>query len=324
MTEKIELFKQQLGSIEEVLVPREENKQKIVKPSFTRKIVTIVGLKTTKSRFLPVSHEGYSTDTFIDKVELLGSSRAEFIGRKLKGIERRAHMTLFRELIEAKGGKKWEDVFNEAFGRLCYIPDKLCIACWNCSLFGGLEAGKGAAFSRIRYFDTYSLQPTEFAIAMEGSEEGMAVGNTVSEDLAQKRGSESYHQYEYVKAGVHFPFITIIENPTLLDIAGYIKAVKIADEHGYGKYSANHGKFDTTFLAVSTGYPCFSVLDMLSWSGPNADTNLITSKFQENAPEVTFETNIGIAITFWGSEMEILLRQLDHEFKVYYELLFRR
>lgn len=320
---QLDNFKEQLNSIEEVLVPKIEKNEKKVKPSFTRKVVTIVGLKTTKARFLPVSHEGYSTDTYIDKVELLGAIRPEFIARKLKGIERRAHMTLFRELLASKSNGNWEDTFADIFGKTCYIPDELCLACWNCSLFGGLEAGKGGAFARARYFDTYSLEAAEFAVAAEGSEEGMAIGNTVSEDLFKKRGAESYHQYEYVKAGVHFPFITIIENPTLLDVAGYLKAVKIADEHGYGKYSANHGKFDTLFLAVSTGYPLFSVLDMLSWAGVEANPAQITSKFNPAAPEASFETNTGEPATFWGREADILAKQLETEFEVYFNLLYK-
>jgi len=318
---KLASFREQLHTIEDILVPRLDDKKKIVKPSFTRKVVTIVGLKTTKARFLPVSHEGYSTDTYIDKVELLGATRAEFIARKQKGIERRAHMALFRELLAAKAQENWDAAFSKIFGKTCFIPDELCLACWNCSLFGGMEAGRGGAFSRARYFDTYSLEPAEFAVAMEGSEEGMAIGNTVSEDLAKKRGAESYHQYEYVKAGVHFPFVTIIESPTLLDVAGYLRAVKIADEHGYGKYSASHGKFATVFLAVSTGYPRFSILDLLAWAGSEGDPVRITEKFNPADPGVSFETNTGEPVTFWGAETDELAGQLEAEFAAYFNLL---
>jgi hypothetical protein len=108
---------------------------------------------------------------------------------------------------------------------------------------------------------------------MMESEEGMGIGNQVYEDMvadrsgqARGRGSETYHLYEYVKTGTRFPFVTIIESPTLLDVAGYLHTVRRADAHGYGKYSANHGKFSTEFLAVATGYPRFSVLEMLEWT----------------------------------------------------------
>lgn len=223
---------------------------------------------------------------------------------------------------KAESGKGWEEPFTGFYGKSCFIPNDLCIACWNCSLFGGLDAGKGGTFSRLRYFDTYSMESTEFAVAMEGSEEGMAIGNTVLEDLSKKRGADSYHQYEYVKAGVNFPFITIIENPTLLDVAGYLRAVRLADEHGYGNYSANHGKFSTEFLAVSTGYPRFSVLDMLAWAGTE-DTNVdaIIKKFNPDAPGVEFEVNVNEPVTFWRKEIKGIEGKLTVEFKNYYAML---
>lgn len=279
----LDAFTQQMASIESI-IPREVGRRKVAQASFTRQVVTIVGVKTTSSRFLPVSHEGHSNETYVDKIELLGKQRAEFIGRKLKGIERRAQMAMFRELAEqANTEGSWQTFFEEKFGTPCIIPDGLCIACWNCALFGGLDArGQAATFARIRYFDTYSVEDTLEKVAMMESEEGMGIGNQIYEDMvadkggqARGRGSETYHLYEYVKAGTRFPFITLIESPTLLDVAGYLHTVRRADAHGYGKYSANHGKFDTRFLAVATGYPRFSVLDMLEW----AETEGLEQKF---------------------------------------------
>ena len=262
---QVETFVKQMASVD-ALIPRVIGKRRVAHPIYTRQVVTIVGIKMAKTRFLPVSHEGYGNETYVDKLDLLGKTRAEFIGRKLKGIERRAHMGLFRELVEQQTGNGWEGYFQDRFDKPCTIPDSLCVACWNCALFGALEPGKGATFSRIRYFDTYSVEDAADCIAMEGTEEGMGIGNQVYEDVDKARGAETYHLYEYVKAGTRFPFITLIESPTLLDVAGYLHAVRRADEHGYGKYSANHGKFDTKFLVVATGYPRFSVLDMLQWA----------------------------------------------------------
>jgi len=260
-----------------------------------------------------VSHEGQGIETYVDKLELLEKNRAEFISRKLKGIERRAHMSLFRELIE-KNGQGWQEYFKAKFDKDCTIPDGLCIACWNCSLFGGLEAGKGATFSRARYFDTYSVEDTSDCVAMEGSEEGMGIGNQVYEDVNKSRGSETYHLYEYVKAGTRFPFITIIESPTLLDVAGYLHAVRRADEHGYGKYSANHGKFDTEFLAVATGYPRFSVLDMLKW----AEAGTLKSLFDNRA--VKFDDLNG-SVALFGKEIDEVAGKLQEAFDEYYKAL---
>jgi hypothetical protein len=296
------------------LIPRVVNKRQVAQPIFTRRVVTIAGIKTVKTRFLPVSHEGYGNESYVDKLELLGKTRAEFIGRKLKGIERRAHMGLFREMVEQRTGNGWKEYFQAHFDKECTIPDNLCIACWNCSLFGGLEAGKGATFSRIRYFDTYSIEASEDCIAMEGSEEGMGIGNQVYEDVNQARGAETYHLYEYVKAGTHFPFITIIESPTLLDVAGYLRAVRRADEHGYGKYSANHGKFDTRFLVVATGYPRFSVLDMLQW----ADEGTLERRFANR--EVSFDDLNG-TVGLFDEEIETLAGKLAEAFDEYFKAL---
>lgn len=296
------------------LVPRVVNKRRVAQPIHTRRVVTIVGIKTAKTRFLPVSHEGHGIETYVDKLELLGKSRAEFISRKLKGIERRAHMSLFREMVEQRTETSWEGYFEARFDKPCTIPDSLCIACWNCSLFGGLEAGKGATFSRIRYFDTYSVEDALDCIAMEGSEEGVGIGNQVYEDVNKARGAETYHLYEYVKAGTRFPFITLIESPTLLDVVGYLHAVRRADEHGYGKYSANHGKFDTQFLTVATGYPRFSVLDMLQWAGEGT----LETRFGNR--EVRFDDlNGSVALT--SEEIETLTDKLRDAFDEYYQVL---
>jgi CRISPR type I-D-associated protein Csc2 len=319
---QIEVFVNQMASVD-VLVPRVVNKRRVAQPIYTRRVVTIVGVKTTKSRFLPVSHEGHGIETYVDKLDLLGKTRAEFIGRKLKGIERRAHMNLFRELVQQRANKNWQEYFQAHFDRPCTIPDGLCVACWNCTLFGALDArGQLATFSRARYFDTYSIEDATECIAMEGSEEGMAIGNQVYEDLVAdaagkargERGPESFHQYEYVKAGTRFPFITIIESPTLLDVVGYLHTVRRADEHGYGKYSANHGKFDTEFLVVATGYPRFSVLDMLKW----ADEGTLESRFDER--KVHFDDLNG-SVALFGEEIEALAGKLMEAFEEYFRAL---
>lgn len=314
----LDTFVNQLAGVES-LVPRVVSKRKVAQASFTRQVVTIVGLKTTASRFLPVSHEGHSNETYVDKVELLGKQRAEFIGRKLKGIERRAHMALFRELVQntVQNGD-WQTFFTDKFDTPCIIPDGLCIACWNCALFGGLDAkGQAATFARIRYFDTYSVEDTLEAVAMLESEEGMGIGNQIYEDMVadkagkgRGRGAETYHLYEYVKAGTRFPFITIIESPTLLDVAGYLHTVRRADAHGYGKYSANHGKFDTKFLAVATGYPRFSVLDMLQW----AEAGELEQKFSNG--QMRFDA-LGESVVLAGDAIEELAGKLPEAFDEY-------
>lgn len=319
-----------LRSIEETLIPVEVAKKRILPPPYTLRTVTIVGIKTTVGRFLPVSHESEDpNETVVDKVYLLGKERAEFIARKLKGIERRAHMRLFRELTEKYTGQTWDQAFKGWFeGRACELPGPLCTLCWNDSLFGSLDPGKGATFSRVRYFDSFSIEEAGECIAMLGSEEGMAIGNTVGEDLSKDRGPASIHNYEYVKAGTHFPFITIIEGPTLLDVAGLLNAMAVADVHGYGKYSANTGKFQTEILAVSTGIPRFSVLDMLEWAeeeGAGADpVAAIRQRFNPDRPQVVFEDNVrGVVGTLYAEQTEVLRDQLNSEFARYVAALSR-
>jgi CRISPR type I-D-associated protein Csc2 len=309
----------------QTLTPGDVNGKKIAQAIYTRQIVTVVGVKTTASRFLPVSHAGYSNETYVDKVDLLGKTRAEFIARKLKGLERRAHMMMFRELVEEQQkvntqNPDWRGFFCDHFGTkltdACSIPEKLCLACWNCSLFGGMESKvkKAGTFSRIRYFDTYSVEDAAECIQTDDSPEQMAIGNTVGEDLSVERSEASFHRYEYVKPGTRFPFITIIESPTLLDVAGYLAAVKLADQHGYGKYSANHGKFSTEFLAISTGYPLFSVLNMLSWlenNGLSTPQDKLKFETTTNQPESLFGDDVTEIQKKLGDEMKKYLAALD-------------
>lgn len=294
------------------LVPREVKGKKIAQPAWTKQVVTIVGVKTVTNRFLPVSHEGYSNETYVDKIDLLGRTRAEFISRKMKGIERRMHMALYRELAEANNdGESWQLFWEKHFGSVGIIPDGLCLADWNSSLFGGLDAkGQMATFSRIRYFDAFSIEETADCVGSMDNEE-MGIGNQVYEDLSQTRGSETYHLYEYVKSGTRFPFITIIESPTLLDVASMIHTIRRADGHGYGKYSANHGKFSTKFLIVATGYPRFSVLDMLKQA--NNDENLL--------PENPKFDSLQAPVMLQGDDIEKLANQLPEAFKAYVNAL---
>lgn len=314
----LETFIEQLSPVTN-LVPREVGGKKIAQPAWTKQAVTIVGVKTVTNRFLPVSHEGYSNETYVDKVDLLGKTRAEFISRKMKGIERRMHMALYRELAEAQNnGESWQSFWQKHYDGIGVIPDGLCLADWNSSLFGGLDAkGQMATFSRIRYFDTFSVEDAADCVGSMDNEE-MGIGNQVYEDLvadkegkSRKRGSETYHLYEYVKSGTRFPFITLIESPTLLDMAGILQTIRRADAHGYGKYSANHGKFSTEFLVVATGYPRFSVLDMLS----RTDSDL---SFLPDNPQ--FDSLHDAAI-LKGQAIEDLANKLQEAFSAYVEAL---
>ncbi len=322
----LDAFKAELAPIDLLIPVREKNKS-VLPTHMTNRLVSIVGVKTVQSRFLAVSHEGESNETYVDKVELVDKVRAEFIARKMKGTERRAAMRLFRQLAEEHAKERdanegWEALFNRWFSTTqpCRIPNALCTRCWNDSLFGSLEPGRGATFARVRYFDTFSLQDATECIASASSEEGLAIGNTVDEDLSRDRGSASLHYYEYIKAGTHFPFITVIESPTLLDISGILNAVAAADLRGYGKYSANSGKFSTEILAVSTGLPRFSILNMLEWADEDGGVSAIRNSLAAS-PEGLFESHVREAVTLDSAASESLKSEMKTEFKKYADRL---
>ncbi len=314
----LERFKEEVAPVD-LLVPVQEGKKKVLPPHVTNRVVTIVGVKTVQSRFLPVSHEGESNETYVDKVELMDKVRAEFIARKMKGTERRAAMRLFRELTERHNSSDgWQTTFNRWFDTKepCRIPNALCTRCWNDSLFGSLEVGRGATFARIRYFDTFSLQDASECVASTASEEGIAIGNTVDEDLSRDRGSASLHYYEYVKAGTQFPFITVIESPTLLDVSGILNSIPAADSRGYGKYSASSGKFSTEILAVSTGLPKFSILDMLEWADEDGGVSGIRQHFNGSGIG-SFESHVREAVTLEPDDVDDLKAQIGQAFGEY-------
>lgn len=317
MLNDLERFKAELAPVD-TLIPVRERNRRVLPPHMTSRVISIVGVKTVQSRFLPVSHEGESNETYVDKVELMGKVRAEFIARKMKGTERRAAMRMFRELAERYTGNDWQEAFNSWFGTTqpCRIPNALCTRCWNDSLFGSLEAGRGATFARVRYFDTFSLEDATECVASTGSEEGLAIGNTVDEDLSLDRGAASLHYYEYVKPGTHFPFITIIESPTLLDVSGILNAVPAADSRGYGKYSANSGKFSTNILAVSTGLPRFSILNMLEWADMDGGVSAIQDQLTAS-PEESFENHVREAVTLDSATAQSLKNEIRAAFEEY-------
>lgn len=311
-------------------------------------VVTIVGMKRTTSNFLPVSHDAEGNETYVDKIEgLFGKDdgiRAEFISRKQEGIERRGHMNLVREKIcefikkEEFAGNKiikdiqkendLEEIWKELFNNECIIPHKLCIACPNCSLFGGWNSSNSnKTFSRVRSFDTYSIQKGDNCIINDESISGMKIGNQVAED-STKATSSNFHYYETVKPGVYFPFIVMIERATLFDVASYLKAIRWADNHGYGKYSARNGKFQSEIWAVANGHPKFSVLDILKKADKIDNINYESFKeLLEFEGYVLLKDNKEkIKINIGEDQKEVkdileLENQFEEEFKKYFELL---
>lgn len=320
-------------------------------------IITIVGMKRTTSNFLPVSHEGEGNETYVDKVEKLLNGedgvRAEFIARKQEGIERRGHMNLIRNKIkeylskDRYSGKVEEinkkellnDKWKKLFGRKCIIPHDLCISCPNCSLFGGwnsdIKSTKSKrennsksqkTFSRVRNFDTYSVQ-TDDCIVNDESVQGMKISNQVAEDN-KKATASNFHYYESVKPGVYFPFIVMIERATLFDVASYLKAIRWADNHGYGKYSARNGKFQSEIWAIANGHPKFSVLDILEKAEQVEAINFENfSELLEFEGNALFKDNgKKIKLNVGEDKKEItdiadLEKQFEDEFEKYFKLL---
>jgi len=141
---------------------------------------------------------------------------------------------------------------------------------------------------------------------------------------------------------VYFPFIVIIERATLFDVASYLKAIRWADNHGYGKYSARNGKFQTDIWAVANGHPKFSILDILERVDCNEINNI---KFNEFKGILDFEgtallkdNDNSIKIEFKGSEdsgeneenkdnsvknIEELENKFESEFEKYFKILIK-
>jgi CRISPR type I-D-associated protein Csc2 len=257
-------------------------------PRFTGRVATIVGLRTTTTRFVPKSHEGFSNEAYVDKEYILGEKRVAFTARKQKAAERRSHMRLLRqhvnglpELAGTLTGQGKFAVKEKAQGInidakeewRCELPHELCLRCPNCTLFGGLRPGaQFALMARARYQDSFSLEPTRLCVANEESDsgdmgiDGMAIGNTQAEKLEAERSSSSFFYYEYVRPGTHFPFILTILDPSILDLSGLLAAIELAAVTGYGSYASNQGKFRTHMLALALGLPRFSVFDMIDWT----------------------------------------------------------
>ncbi len=67
------------------LKPRiDDAKKKVAQPSYTQQGVTIVGLKTTLGRFLPVSHEGHGIEKRANREKFV-TLTSQFFDSCLKG-----------------------------------------------------------------------------------------------------------------------------------------------------------------------------------------------------------------------------------------------
>lgn len=223
------------------------------------KILTVIGIRTLTTRAIFQSHDNIGNETIVDKETINGVKRAVFTSRKQKAVERRAHIRLFRKF----NPQYW----SKAGINDCIVPEALCRACPNCTLFGSMVPGRDIALaSRIRYCDSFSIEPVEQCVATgvgDDGESGMAVGNMITSELV----SQTLFYYEYIRPGTRFPFVTVILDPDPLDIAGFFAAHKLANSIGFGTYSTNHGKFKTDFLAIGFGMPNVTPLDLAESKG---------------------------------------------------------
>jgi hypothetical protein len=106
----------------------------------------------------------------------------------------------------------------------------------------------------------------------------------------------------------------MIESPTLLDVAAYIHAIRRADAHGYGKYSGSHGKFTTDLYVVATGYPKFSVLDMLAWADDGKLEECFTTE------RAKFD-GVVQPVALYGEDLDNLAANLTDAFRDYLAIL---
>lgn len=207
----------------------------------TAKRVTFIIDRVATSKAI-LQTEGEFT---LDKVEIEGVNRVEFLPTKQKAVERRAHMQIMRE-------KGFEG---------CTIPNNLCVKCMNCSLFGavntdgvtvkvrvttrsGQEKTEDVTYSlksRILYSSSYSKQPADRIIDLK-------THNAVDE-LTLETG-QALFEVEYVKEGAIFPSVVIIRDPTIYDFVLYVKALNLSQVLGYGAKTSHFGRFKNEIRAI--------------------------------------------------------------------------
>jgi len=168
---------------------------------------TEVNLTITEKDLIPTSD-----GKFVEKVVFAGSKR--------RGVDRRTIHALRNQVLSQNGTEPFEQ---------CYIP-QLCRKCPTCWLLGATAMGEGYNIkSRILYGSSYSIEPSELAVQPHSR-------NMVDEKRHTTAGEAGIHTEEFIKAGVHFPTITILERVVDWEIGVFAHA--LLENVNQNKYTA--------------------------------------------------------------------------------------
>ena len=175
---------------------------------------TEVNLTITEKDLLPVLKKtdgGYKTD-FIEKVVFAGSKR--------RGVDRRAIHLLRNRYISSYSA--------------CYIPN-LCLKCPSCWLYGATAMGEADynIKSRVLYAAAYSVEPSEIAVVSHSR-------NMVDEKTHATAGEAGIHEEEFIKGGIHFPTVTVLDHVVDWEIGMFAHA--LIENVNQNKYTAASGR----------------------------------------------------------------------------------
>jgi CRISPR type I-D-associated protein Csc2 len=193
-----------------------------LRPSLDR--VTFLLLRITKGRAV-LQTEG---EFILDRIEIGGKERIEFLPTKQKAVERRTHMGYLRSTG-----------YNE-----CVIPNQLCMKCINCGLFGAVQAERGREGrfnlkSRILYSSAYSLQDADKITETKTQ--------TAVDEVTQST-EQALFEIEYVIPGAIFPSIVVIRDPTYYDFLTYLKT--LSQPTRYGARTSLGGEIENTIVGI--------------------------------------------------------------------------
>lgn len=174
---------------------------------------------------------------FVEKVVFSGSKR--------RGVDRRTIHALRNQMVrKVENGQDQGPLFD------CYIPD-LCSECPTCWLYGSVgavgEAAKKKNYnikSRVLYASALSVELSDVAVAVHN--------RNAPNELDHTTGEAGIHSEELIKAGVHFPTITVLERVVDWEIGAFAHALlenvngnrytAASARQGGIRFSENNGK----------------------------------------------------------------------------------
>lgn len=116
----------------------------------------------------------------------------------------------------------------------CYIPN-LCLKCPSCWFYGATAMGEADynIKSRVLYATAYSIEPSMIAVVTHAR-------NMVNEKTHTTAGEAGIHEEEFIRGGVHFPTITVMDR--IVDWEAGMFAHALIENVNQNKYTAASGR----------------------------------------------------------------------------------